>query len=533
MTINKNCKSLWQMFVNSNSNYSNKPIFHLNQYKSINYNEFYNMTCNQINFLKNKGIGKGDHIVVIGKNTYNWACLSYAINSIGGIFIPIFEEQQNEITSHMLNQVKPKIIFNSTDKSILKLQANNSITEINHETFYFDNYKNKTNIVNESELNENDIATILYTSGTSGMPKGVPLTNKNILSNINAIKECTNVNNDCIVTSDDKFVSFLPWNHSYGYTGELNYIVSNGASIYRNNVLEKLRTDILNHNPTIMCTVPRLFQLMYKKVCWTDKYIQRMPVQLQTTCNKIIKNKLFGKNIRFCTVGGSTMPEDILNYFNNIGLQIYEGYGTTECSPMITLNNPPKKFSVGKVINCNKIMIDTIEDESGDARIYYNNNNIGEILVSGDNVMSNYLGYNVTESHKYCDGKYWYKTGDVGYLENDYLYLTGRIKEQFKLSNGKFVDYVHIENILLSIPEIKQIVVFGKDEEYLSAIVVTDSTEKIIREKINKITDKFKKYEIPQKLILTNELFTTENGLLTQKKSQKRNEIITKYTYKI
>lgn len=533
-------KSLWEMFGNSVKNNLNKPIFHLSPHNSIKYYDFYKTICDQKLFLQNQNIKKGDIVLVVGKNTHNWASLSYAINSVGGIFVPMFEEQQNEITSHMLNQIKPKIIFNSTSKSILHMYENfekDKTIEINHEKHIFSNNLLEIKLNTEPDLSENDIAVILYTSGTSGFPKGVPLTNKNILSNIESINFCSQQNSNCSVSSDDKFLSFLPWYHSYGFTGELNYVIYSGASIYRNNKLENLRRDIVDNNPTVICAVPRLFQLMHNKVRLIEK-TPKTPNFLLPTVNKIVKSKLFGKNIRFCTVGGSAMPPDTLNFFNNMGLNIYEGYGTTECSPMITLNNPQQKGSVGKILGCNDVMIDTDSTEETldvdrSMKIYYNNNNIGEILVSGTNVMSNYLGFDKVVSHKYINGKYWYKTGDVGYVENGYLYLTGRIKEQYKLSNGKFVNPVDLENILLSIPEIKQVVVFGKDEEFNTAIIVTNVDESLIKSKIELIKHKFKKYEIPQKLILTKEEFTTENGLLTQKKSQKRNEIISKYTYKI
>lgn len=525
-------KSLWQMFTNTVAKHGDKPMFHINPYNSINYNNVFHISTKYREFLKTHGIKKGDNIVVIGKSTPNWVALMYAINSVNATFVPMYLAQQPHITSHMLSQTNPVLIFNSTNSSI-----NNKIPEINHETFTFDN-----NFIldTEPELDPNAIATILYTSGTSGLPKGVPLTNLNILSNLDAINMCTQRGINDVLTCDDKFVSFLPWVHCYGKNCELHSMVSAGASMYRNDKLENLRKDMVNYNPTVLCSVPRLFQLMHKKISWLNSsFINSGPKFIVNKINTTVRNNLFGKNLRYATVGGSSISQDLLNFYNRMDVKIHQGYGTTECSPMISLNNSVdfKPGSVGKILDCNKVKIDVISEECNDARMFYNNNQVGEILVNGSNVMLNYLGYGKEESFVNIEEDYWYKTGDVGYVENDFLFLTGRIKEQYKLSNGKFVNPADVEEALLTaISEIQQIVVFGKDDDFNSAIIVSNKSEKEIKSKIESISltgligFKLKKYEIPQKIIITKEPFTTENGLLTQKKSQKRDIIIKQYT---
>ena len=501
--------SLWHMFSNSVSKYGSKPLFHLSKHNKLSYDDVYKVSLKYREFLQTQKIKKGDTVMIIGNGSPKWAALMYAANSIGAVIVPTFDEQPDNIKLHIINQTKPKIIFNSSKQSVNNLCAR-SCSEIDHESLPF--ASGNSSINNEPDVNSHNLAMILYTSGTSGLPKGVPLTNHNILSNIGAISKCANNGLDN-VTSDDKFVSFLPWNHCYGLNCELNSIVLNGASLYRNNNLLKLRDDIVTHNPTILCTVPRLFQLMHKKISWTDK----VPNYLKPITNPLIKSQLFGKNLRYCTAGGSAMSQDLIDFFESYGVHVLQGYGTTECSPMISLNSSVnfRPHSVGKILDCNDVLIANSADEK-----------TGEILVKGSNVMSNYYGYDQTESF---DDQGWYKTGDVGYLEDGYLFITGRIKEQYKLSNGRFVNPAEIEGVLLQIPEIQQVVVFGKDADFNSAIIVTDSSEKIIKKKIHEISSKLKKYEVPQNIILVREQFTTENGLLTQKKSQKRNDIIKKY----
>lgn len=513
MTLH-NFKSLWQMFTSSVGKHGSKPFFHINEHSNLTYNDIYKLSCKFQNLLLKYDVNHTNKVVVIGKGSPNWAALLYATNSVGATFVPIFEGEQSDIKSHILNEINPKIIFNSTSKSVIPLlkKPNFNVFEIDHDKIQLDSH-----IINVHDIpqSKSDLATILYTSGTSGFPKGVMLSNDNILCNLKSIKETTDYTDDH-VNYEDKFVSFLPWNHCYGLNCELNFIVSNGASIYRNNNLENLRNDLVTHNPTIICGVPRLFQVIHKKINIFEKYPK--------FAKKIIKSQLFGKNIRYCTVGGSSISENILDFYKNFGLSIHQGYGTTECSPMISLNSTKfnKKGSVGKILNCNKVIINKIDNDS----YYSGNNKEGEILVTGSNVMSNYFNCDKNLSFETIDGVRYYKTGDIGYIDNNYLFITGRIKEQFKLSNGKFVNPSEIEEVLLSIPEIKQVVIYGKDCDHTKAIIVTDHPKAVIEEKIKNISSKLKKYEIPKDLCLTNREFTTENGLLTQKKSLKRDEIV-------
>lgn len=513
------------MFANTVSKHGPRPLFHINAYDSLKYNDIYHNSLKFKHFLQTSGVKKGDNVMVLGNGSPQWASLLYATNSIGAILVPTFEEQQDHIKSHIINQTKPKIIFNSTKDSAVKLSQHKFI-ECNHEVMSFNS--NFPLICPEPDLDLNNTAVILYTSGTSGLPKGVPLTNLNILSNIEAVSNCANNGIDNVEPSD-KFVSFLPWNHCYGLNCELNSIVLNGASLYRNNDLLKLRSDILTHNPTILCTVPRLFQLMHKKISWTEK----IPQLVKPIINPIIKTKLFGKNLRYCTVGGSAMPQNLIDFFEGYNVKIFQGYGTTEASPMISLNSSInlKRGSVGKVLDYNEVLINPVEDTEHDnaLKLFNNGSPVGEILVRGTNLMTNYYGYDNTESFVVINGVNYYRTGDIGYLEDDYLFITGRIKEQYKLSNGKFVNPSEVESVLLTIPEIQQVVVFGKDADHNSAIIVTNSSEQVIRNKINAMSNQMKKYEVPKHLILTTDPFTTENGLLTQKKSQKREIIIKKY----
>lgn len=517
-------KTLWESLLNTVSKHGKRPMFHTNETSAISYDNFMN-TVNGYKYLMHRnGIKKGDKIVILGENSSNWAAVSYATYGMGATVVSIFRAQQNEIKKHVIEQTSPKLIFNSTPVSVSSLFEPTKVKfkEINHETFQPDSIKTMIDVDTEP----NSLAMILYTSGTSGMPKGVPLTHTNVMSNLNAISNATTNSND-IISEYDKYVSFLPWNHCYGLNCEFNYMVSKGGSMYINKNINKLRSDIRIHNPTILCTVPRLFQLMHDKISFVNHFPK--------FAKGIAKTILFGKNIRYATVGGASISPELLHFYDKLGLRVYQGYGSTECSPMISLNNTDNNRvgSVGKALDCNEVSIkndNDLELFNWMNSIKLNEYKTGEILVKGSNVMSGYYNYDPMESFEMVNGEKFYKTGDVGYIDKDgFLFITGRIKEQYKLSNGEFVNPIEVENILLQIPEIKQVVVCGKDKDYNTAIIVTDKSKHFIESKIKQIEHKMKKYEIPKKIICVEGPFTVENGFLTQKQSLRRNEIIDYY----
>jgi long-chain acyl-CoA synthetase len=263
--------------------------------------------------------------------------------------------------------------------------------------------------------------------------------------------------------------------------------------------------DLHIYNPTILCAVPKLFQSIYSKI----NYIPTQYVKYSPYLKNKIKTSIFGKNFRFATVGGASISKELLEFYETLDIQLYQGYGMTETSPMVSLNVPNSNRigSVGKILDCNKVIIDPISSE---------------ISVTGDNVMHGYYLHDQVNS--------LYRTGDIGSVVDGYLYITGRIKEQYKLSNGKFVNPTQIEDILSTLPSIKQIMICAhKNQEYNVALCVSDSSSDIVMKEILSISHKLKKYEIPKKIIVIKEPFTIENGMLSAKYSLRRHNIILRY----
>lgn len=487
-------QNLYQLLVRSVDLYPNRPLFHNTPTSHMTYNDFMRDVKKFRYVLQLNDVNKGDNVVIIGNNSQKWASLAYAVWGEGGVVIPMYEKQSNVIKKYVIDQTKPKMLFNSAN-------CMNYHKELDHnkEFDWPEEYYKLNNM--DNNVNYNDLSTILYTSGTTGNPKGVPLTHGNILSNIEAISE--RATGDMEITCEDKYVSFLPWAHCYGLNCELNYLISKGASTYLNKDLTKLRNDFVEHNPTVLCGVPKLFSDINKRTRFTRF--------LPSFGKKYIMKKIFGNNLRFGMVGGASINPDLLNYYFNCGVRLYQGYGITECSPLISSNTfiDNKVGSVGKILNCNNVKI--VNDE---------------ICVSGTNIFSNYYLNNDEDSFLATDGKKYFRTGDSGHIDNEgYLYVTGRIKETYKLSNGKFINPDEIERTILQIPEVTQIMVYAKQEDqHNRAIVVTNLDELSLRKKISLL--RIDKFKIPFHLTIVNEQFTLDNGLITPKQSLRRNKII-------
>jgi long-chain acyl-CoA synthetase len=490
-------KTLFELYKRTINYNFNNTLFITNN-KTYTYGEFNNLVNKYKYLLKINNVKKNDNIVIIGNNSPDWAAINFASNSFGSLIVPIYLNQHNNVKDYIINETKPKLILSELDYK-------NSINFKNFNINNLEEYKNDDYIPNE---NDNNI--ILYTSGTTGNPKGVLLNHKNLCSNLNSIDK---INPDDFITKNDKYISFIPWSHIYGLNCELHYAMLKGSSIFINNDITKLIDNIKKEDPTIICSVPRLLQGIYEKVYNNKLNKILLNKNLLPFTKKIIREKIFGKKIRFLTIGGASISKDLLEFYDKLDIKIYQGYGLSETSPMISVNsiNNNKLGSVGKILDCNDIII--------------NENN--EILVRGNNVFNGYYK-NKEETDKVFINNY-FNTGDTGYIDEDkYLYITGRTKELYKLDNGKYISPSYIENILLTNPKIKQIFIYGDNQPYNIALVVSDySTDQLLNE-LKQFNNILKKYEIPKKIIKVDP-FTFENNLLTPKMSLIRKNIYDKY----
>ncbi len=490
---------------------ANRPIIQHkvdNKYVGISFEQFKDYVEKLACGLYNLGIQKGDKIAILSENRPEWIFLDYACITTGIIDIPMYPINTADTVEFILNNSEAKaiavsnkfqlnkilkiqdnlkylkyiIIFNEKDKDESKSNLY-SLSDIikNGEKFYSEN----PNFVKEkiSTITENDIATIIYTSGTTGEPKGVVLTHKNIISNVNATLQAL------YITPQDRILSFLPLCHIYERSTGYYACWGAGVEYYMAESIEKVQTNMVEVKPTVITTVPRLFERIYSRIqknlekqSPTKKKLFKWAVETGMAykaakkkdsvslkllaeyklAKKLILDKiknLTGGNLRYFVSGGAALAPDLAEFFEAFDILILEGYGLTETSPVIACNREDDyKFgTVGKIWPGVEVKI------APD----------GEILTKSDCVMQGYYKNPKETAEVLKDG--WFHTGDIGEFDADgFLRITDRKKNLFKTSTGKYVAPTPIESLFLQCKYVDQFIIIGDKRMYLTAIVVPD-----------------------------------------------------------
>ena len=462
-----------------------------NNWKWVTRNELKNKVLYCIDVLKTKGVSLDDRVMYKGNNSVNWASWSIATNSLGGIFVPLYNNQNDDYANHIIEDCNPKVF----------------ITNDNH---YKNTYLLKDTIENMNYHNiipvntKSDVAKLIYTSGTTGKPKGVMLTHENILHNIQNIeKTFHDLQNEKEYTS----LNILPWAHIYGLTTELYYNMLNNNKIAISSGSQEFIKEIREVQPDLLYMVPRILQLIKSKLQILDKPIIKnvLPFVLE---------RVFGKNLITIFIGGSQLDESTKQFYIQNNISVCEGYGCTETSPMISVNHiiePRNEDSVGKILD--DLVVKIISNE---------------ICVSGPSVMKGYYNNNVATSKVFFkkDDMLFYRTGDEGYVKNGFLFYKGRMSENYKLSNGKFVNVGDVENTVKQFYN-EPCMVYGNNKDYNILVTEKDINNEVLQ-KINKHLDSY--LQIKKVLVLEEGSFQKH---LTPKMSLKRKEVESKYYEKI
>jgi len=560
-----------------------------NNYEGISYAEFKDQTDNFAFGLAALGIIKDDKVAIISENRPEWVYSDIAILGLGAVDVPIYPSLTAESIEFILNNSESKGVIIST-----KFQLN-KILKIKHNLRYlkFIVVLNEKDISNEEKfiytfievqemgknlratdqnyfsqkmkaVKENELCTIIYTSGTTGVPKGVMLTHKNIISNVRSALEAYPIG------ETDIFLSFLPLCHIFErmagyYTG-----FSSGGQIYFAESIETVAQNMLEAHPTILTSVPRLFERMYSKIIknvesqpvkkqkifyWAievgkeyakAKKAGRIPITLSIKhklADKLVFTKLrekTGGKLRFFISGGAALSRHLGEFFEAAGLIIIEGYGLTESSPVIAANRfDDYKFgTVGKSFP--EVEIKIASD--------------GEILARGPNIMQGYFKNKKETDEVIHDG--WLHTGDIGVFDaNGFLMITDRKKHLFKTSTGKYIAPTPIENLFLSSKYIDQFVLIGDRRMFLSALIVPDfeaiieyadshkiqytEVEDLMKQKeiidlfdkdMAQLQKKLANYEKIRKFKLLTKPFTIETGEITPSMKVKRKFVEDEYS---
>ncbi len=439
------------------------------------------------------GVKKGDRVVLIGENRPEWAIADFACLLLGLADVPIYATQTSEQCLFIIQNCEARVAFVSSRKQYEKLAAIREQTKLDYIVIMDDaaeitdaipmqSFLNSAPDKDDLELEEighrvepDDLATLIYTSGTTGTPKGVMLTHGNIASNINVSLNMYEFD------KNDLCVSFLPLSHVTAR--HLDYALMNvGVPLAYCPVIDELPQVMKEVQPTLIVAVPRVYEKIYNAVQNKSHGIKRKlihwalsvgaknretilrgetPTSLSwKMADKLVFSKIregLGGRARVFVSGGAPLGKEIATWFADIGIRIHEGYGLTETSPVIALNNPVnhRLGSVGKPMS--NVEVKVAED--------------GELLVRAPSVFKGYWKMPDETAAVFEDG--WFKTGDIGHLDEDgFLSITDRKKDLIKTSGGKFIAPQPIENSLKVNQYVSEAALLGDRRRFPAVLII-------------------------------------------------------------
>ena len=577
-------QTLVDLFETSCQARGNAPLFGVrsgDSFSWVSYEQIHQRVARMRRLLRELGLVRGDRVALIADNGIDWATICYAAAGCAAVTVPMYTAQRPSDWGYILRDCGAKVVFLGTKEiaaTFARIRAN--VPDVEHAIVMDGDEQDPTSLKGRLRLlgdqtaevekpARDDPAGFIYTSGTTGHPKGVVLSHGNMVSNVLASASTFPL------FPSDRSLSFLPWAHSLGQTVDLHLLLHVGCQIGINSDVASLMTNLTLVHPTILIAVPRVFYRIYenvqKQMAGKSAVVRRLfenGVAAATrraqgsslnladrawlnAAERLIFSKVrrkFGGNLRFVISGSAALNRDVAEFVNALGIEVFEGYGLTEASPVVSVNTPDhRKFgTVGRAIPGVTITID---------RSVTNHAEDGEIVVRGPNVMSEYYGA-PEDTAKVLTSDGQLRTGDMGHLDAEgYLVITGRIKEQYKLHNGKYVVPTPLEEHFKLSPYVSNCMLFGADKPYCVLIVVPNQSAiqaeaqarglaisrleedpqvyDIIKTDVTKRAKEFHAYMRPKKLLILSEDFTVENGLLTPSMKVRRQEIISKYNRRL
>ncbi len=569
--------TLVELWERSCEKFAARPLFGTKEqtgWKWTRYGEFRTLVDACRAGLSAFGVGPGDRVAIVANNRVEWAVCAYGAYGLAAAVAPMYEEQLPGDWEYILGDCGAKIAFAANARIAARLaEAAPNLPSLRHivrldappedpASFAALLERGRAAPVPAREAGPDVTANLIYTSGTTGKPKGVILSHGNIVSNVNALHEVF------LFDPDDRSLSFLPWAHAFGQI-ELHTFFSMGCSLALNRNPAELIGDLSEVKPTVLVAVPRIFERLYGAVSdqlrerptvvqslfragigWATRrargdrigLLERVGLRLTDALVFSKVRARFGGRLKYVICGGAALGAEVGHFIDALGLTVYEGYGLTETSPIVSANAPfHRRFgSAGRVLPGVRVVIDR-ESGAGDE---------GEIVIYGPNVMRGYHNRPEESGALLPDGGF--RTGDLGYLDKDgYLFITGRIKEQFKLDNGKYVMPAPIEDALKVSPYIANVVLYGHNKPYCVALVLIDLAhvhrwaEKqgielrdptrdervrgLVHQEIERRSAGFPRYEKPRAFALSTGEFTMENGMLTPTLKVKRRVVLGTY----
>jgi long-chain acyl-CoA synthetase len=610
-------KSLHQFFLNSAHHIHTPDTVYLTRKESgkwvdYSYRDLLGYIDCLAGWLMSRGLQKGDRVALILENSPEFYCIDQALQKLGIINVSIYPTLTADETAFILNDSGARVLFVGNPfllKKFKKVEDKCAMVEV--VVSFPEDVETGDKLVTYSqvlelgrslhpswsdqiearfkEVGHDDVATLIYTSGTTGVPKGAMLTHYNFLSN------CYDAN-DLVpdITKDDKFLSFLPLSHVFE---RMAYYLTTylGSSVAFAENIDKVAQNIAEVRPTLMAAVPRLLERVHDRVMksgteagglkaniflWAlsvgekarhrrDEGKSMGPVlsAQYAVANKLVFSKIkekMGGRLKLFVSGGGALPPHVGEFFANLGIQVQEGFGLTETSPFITVNEYNRQVygTVGRVAPRQQVAI-----QNPDTKEIYTVQNYhtfkpdfvseeGEILSKGPNVMKGYWN-NKAETDKVFDEDGWFHTGDIGRFEKGYLKITDRLKNMLVTSLGKNIYPTQLENNFLKSPKIEQIFIIGDKQEFVTAIIVPAKEEAIakgidasifdgeaafieneqlkrwLNEDVKKYNENLAKFERVKEFLIKRTPFSIEDGDMTITLKVKRKVVMEKFENEI
>jgi long-chain acyl-CoA synthetase len=540
------------------------------RWESITSQEFLRRVAGLSTAFVELGVKPGDRVGLFSANRPEWHTADFAINGVGAVTVPVYFNESPDRMTYILKHCGAKVVFVVGAHQLRKLLAvRESLPEVEQivvadgcadipsECLRYETLiagASATDVssyrMRASQVLPGQLASLIYTSGTTGEPKGVMLTHNNFCSNVYDVGHDFSLD-----PAKDVALSFLPLAHVYGRTMDYIYIFQGAALAYVESV-EAVAQALLEVHPTITAAVPRFFEKIYARLVeqgsrtpgmkrmifdWAMSVAQRATPWRATgasaglalkaqwkLADKLVYKKIrfgTGGSLRIVSSGGAPLSQSLAEFFWTVGIRIYQGYGLTETSPIVSSNYPVNRMgSSGKPIP--NVQVRAAED--------------GEILVKGPCVMQGYYK-NAEATREVLSEDGWFSTGDIGYVDKDnYLFITDRKKDLIKTAAGKFVAPQPIENALKTSPYILNAMVVGDKRKFIVALLVPNAAtvaakaadqvikfasnselaahpwvHTLIEAEVKRLTIHLAQYENIKRFALLPEDFTFDNGSLT------------------
>lgn len=601
-------RTLYQMLMVSQEKFGDNPCFGYIPNPGmprvhLTYNQFGELATSVAKGLRDIGVVKDDRVAIIVDNSVEWAALSYGANALGAAYTAMYTHQHGKDWAYILADSTPSVVAVANTEVLDKLcdalgeegwpssgvlllgdEPANKLPPSGVEVRMWSDFvamgRNASDLDGFND-DHTSLSTLIYTSGTTGNPKGVMLSNWNTLSNVLCVQGVFEL------YPGDKNAAFLPWAHSFGSTFDLHWMIRMGVHINLISDLTRIADECIEIQPAALLAVPRVWNKFYDRVNGqfeaatglkakfianaqksAEKRIAKAGVQCDAVppsgffdklWDKLVWKKVrarFGGKIRFCMSGAAALSPDVAAFVQKVGFNCYEGYGLTETSPLVSANGwmgkgKSRLNTVGMPANGVRVEIDKSAWDDPDRP------DEGEIIVYGPNVMQGY--WNLPEATAEVmteDGGF--RTGDLGKMVDGYLSITGRVKSQFKLENGKYVSPAPLEENLKLSPLVEQCVLDGRNMQHTFLIVhpsadalreaasaagvsvPADNAAMCNDEGVktwflnhlkenNMLAPNWKGYEVARNIILDPEEWTVDNDMMTPSLKVKLRNLLTRH----